>query len=245
MSAALRLLRFRWWAFVTSVRLRRLGGRLVLEAAGTPRMRGPLRVETGARPGTLTLRLGRGVTVGRDCVIDLADDSDAIVELGDEALLQSRVRLQPWGGAIRVGASTQIRDGCELKSKGELRIGERVVCGRNATLHCHAAITLGDCVGLGPSVSITDSDHASDGSATWFLDQPIVAEPVVLERNVLCATNVVVLRGTRILRNAVVAAGAVVVGGEHPEGWLIGGIPARPIKPLPQAERDDPSVPLR
>jgi acetyltransferase-like isoleucine patch superfamily enzyme len=244
-SAALRLLRFRWWAFVTSVRLRRLGGRLVLEAAGTPRMRGPLRVETGARPGTLTLRLGRGVTVGRDCVIDLADDSDAIVELGDEALLQSRVRLQPWGGAIRVGASTQIRDGCELKSKGELRIGERVVCGRNATLHCHAAITLGDCVGLGPSVSITDSDHASDGSATWFLDQPIVAEPVVLERNVLCATNVVVLRGTRILRNAVVAAGAVVVGGEHPEGWLIGGIPARPIKPLPQAERDDPSVPLR
>jgi acetyltransferase-like isoleucine patch superfamily enzyme len=243
--AALRVLRFRWWAFVTSARLRRLGGRLVLETAGTPRLRGPLRVETGPRPGTLTLRLGRGVTIGRDCVIDLADEQDATVELGAGTVLQSRVRLQPWGGAIRVGAEAQIRDGCELKSKGELRIGERVLCGRNATLHCHEAITLGDCVGLGPSVSITDSDHATDGSDTWLLEQPVVAEPVVLERNVLCASNVVVLRGTRILRNAVVAAGAVVAGGEHPGGWLIGGIPARPIKPLPQAEHDDPSISLR
>ena len=245
MTEALGLLRFRWWALVTRARLRRLGSRLVLDAAGPPRMRGALHVEMGARPGTLTLRLGRGVTIGRDCVIDLADGEDATVELGDETLLQSRVRLQPWGGAVRVGASCQLRDGCELKSKGELRIGERVVCGRNATLHCHAAITLGDCVGLGPSVSITDSDHASDGSDRWFLDQPVLAEPVVLERNVLCATNVAVLRGTRILRNAVVAAGAVVAGGEHPEGWLIGGVPAKPIKRLSHAERDDPSLPLR
>jgi acetyltransferase-like isoleucine patch superfamily enzyme len=244
-TAALRVLRFRWWAFVTRARLRRLGGRLVLEAAGTPRMRGTVRVETGARPGTLTLRLGRGVSIGRDCVIDLADQENGTVELGDGTLLQSRVRLQPWGGAIRVGGLSQIRDGCELKSKGELRIGERVLCGRNATLHCHAAVTLGDDVALGPSVSITDSDHTTDGSDMRFLDRPVIAEPVVLERNVLCGTNSVVLRGTRILRNAVVAAGAVVAGGEHPEGWLIGGVPARPIKPLPRAERDDPSLPLR
>jgi acetyltransferase-like isoleucine patch superfamily enzyme len=243
--AAFRTVRFRWWALVTRARLRRLGGRLVLERQGTPRMRGPLRVELGARAGTLTVRLGRGVVIGRDCVIDLADGADGTIELGDGVWLHSRIRLQPWGGAIRVGPSTQVRDGCELKSKGDLRIGERVVCGRNSTLHCHEAVTLGDCVGLGDRVTITDSDHVHDGSDTWFLDQPVVAAPVVVERNVLCATNVVVLRGTRILRNAVVAAGAVVAGGEHPEGWLIGGIPARPLKPLQEAVRDDPPVPLR
>jgi acetyltransferase-like isoleucine patch superfamily enzyme len=245
MTAIRRFLRFRWWAFVTGVRLRRLGGRLVLEAAGTPRMRGSLRVETGAHPGRVTLRLGRGVTIGRDCVIELADHENGIVELGDGTVLHSWIRMQPWGGAIRVGAVSQIRDGCELKSKGELRIGGHVLCGRNTTLHCHDAITLGDCVALGPGVSITDSDHTNDGTDTWFMDQPVLADAVVLERNVLCGTNAVVLRGTRILRNAVVAAGAVVAGGEHPEGWLIGGIPAKPIKPLRQAERDDPSLPLR
>jgi acetyltransferase-like isoleucine patch superfamily enzyme len=241
----LRTLRWRWWCLVAGARLRRLGGRLVVEAAGTPRVAGTLRLETGPSPGTLTLRLGREVRIGRDCVLDLADGADGLIELGDGVQLQSRVRLQPWGGAIRLGRQAQLRDACELKSKGELQLGERAICGRNVTLHCHEAVTLGDCVGLAERVTITDSDHANDGSDVWFMDQPVDADPVMLERNVFCGTNVVVLRGSRILRNAVVAAGAVVTGGEHAGGWLIGGIPARALKPLKATRRDDPTLPLR
>jgi acetyltransferase-like isoleucine patch superfamily enzyme len=241
----IRSLSWRWWRFVAAARLRRLGGRLVVEARGRPRLEGPLRLETGARPGTLTLRLGPGVRFGRDCVIDLADGVDGTIDIGEGTMLQSRVRLQPWGGAIRIGAGTQVRDACELKSKGELGIGEQVVLARNVTLHCHEAITLGDRVALAERVTITDSDHSHDGSDAWFLKQPVVAERVVLESNVFCATNVVVLRGTTILRNAVIAAGAVVTGGEHPGGWLIGGVPAKPLKPLSAAAHDDPPVPLR
>ena len=241
----IRTLRWRWWTLVARARLRRLGGRLVIEARGMPRLRGPLRLETGPRPGTITLRVGRNVTIGRECILDLADSVDGTVELGEGTVLQSRVRLQPWGGAIRVGAGAQIRDGCELKSRGELRLGERAICGRNATLHCHEAITLGDDVGLAERVTITDSDHAVDGSDTWFMEQPVSADAVALGRNVFCATSAVVLRGTRIGANSVVAAGAVVTGGEHPSGWLIGGIPAQPLKPLTAATHDDPPVPLR
>jgi acetyltransferase-like isoleucine patch superfamily enzyme len=238
-------LRWGWWRLVAGARLRRLGGRLVVETRGTPRLRGPLRLETGPRPGTLTLRVGRDVTIGRECIVDLADRLDGTVELGDGAVLQSRIRLQPWGGAIRLGAHAQVRDGCELKSKGELRVGERAICGRNATLHCHEAITLGDRVGLAERVTIADSDHAADGSGDWFMDQSVVAEPVELADNVFCATNAVVLRGTRIGANTVVAAGAVVTGGEHPSGWLIGGVPAKALKPLGAAAHDDPPVSLR
>ena len=241
----IRTLHWRCFRLVATARLRRLGGRLVVEARGTPRLRGPLRLETGPRPGTLTLRVGRDVTIGRECVLDLADGADGLVELGDGAVLQSRVRLQPWGGVIRVGAGAQVRDGCELKSKGELRIGDRAICGRNATVHCHSAVTIGDDVGLAERVTITDSDHANDGSDTWFMDQPVHADEVVLGRNVFCATNAVVLRGTRIGANSVVAAGAVVTGGEHPSGWLIGGVPAKPLKSLAGARHDDPSLPLR
>jgi acetyltransferase-like isoleucine patch superfamily enzyme len=241
----IRTIRWRCWRLVAAARLRRLGGRLVVEARGTPRLGSALRLETGPGPGTLTLRLGGEVRIGRDCVIDLADGVDGTIELGDGAVLQSRIRLQPWGGAIRIGARAQVRDGCELKSRGELRVGERAICGRNVTLHCHEAVTLGDCVGLAERVTITDSDHANDGSDTFFMEQPVLAEPVVLERNVFCATNVVVLRGARIRCNAVVAAGAVVAGGEHPSGWLIGGVPAKALKPLAAAPHDDPSLPLR
>jgi acetyltransferase-like isoleucine patch superfamily enzyme len=241
----IRALRWHLWRLIAAARLRRLGGRLVVEAASTPRLEGPLRLEPGPRPGTLTLRLGREVRIGRDCVLDLADRVDGLIELADGALLQSRVRLQPWGGAIRIGEHTQVRDGCELKSRGELRIGARVVCARLGTLHCHEAITIGDDVALGDRVSITDSDHANDGSGTPLLQQPVVAEPVEIGRNVLCATNVVVLKGTRIGADTFVAAGAVLTGGEHPSGWLIGGIPAKPLKQLGVGALDDPTVPLR
>jgi acetyltransferase-like isoleucine patch superfamily enzyme len=241
----MRTLRWRWWKLIVGARLRRLGGRLAIEANGTPRLDGPLRLQTGPRPGVLTLRLGRDVRIGRDCVVDLADGCDGVIDLADGALLQSRVRLQPWGGAIRVGAHTQVRDGCELKAKGELQVGSSVVCGRLSTLHCHAAITIGDDVGLGDRVTITDSDHTNDGSGTPFLGQPVVAEPVELGRNVLCGTNAVVLKGTRIGADTVVAAGAVVTGGEHPSGWLIGGVPAKPLTQLRVGAHDDPPVPLR
>jgi acetyltransferase-like isoleucine patch superfamily enzyme len=220
---------------VTRARLRRLGGRLRLDSQGTPRLRGPLRVELGASPGTLTISIGRDVTIGRECVIELADGADGTIEIADRAILQSRVRLQPWGGAIRLGAGAQVRDGCELKSKGELRVGERAICGRNVTLHCHESITLGDCVGLAERVTIADSDHSNDGSAVFFMEQPVVSEAVVLGRNVFCATNAVILRGSRVGDNAVVAAGAVVTGGEFLPGWLIGGVPARALKELPAA----------
>ena len=241
----IRTLRWHWWCLVAGARLRRLGGRLVIEAAGTPRVLGPLRLETGPSPGTLTLRIGRDVRIGRECILQHPDDVDGLVELGDGAQLQSRVRLQPWGGAIRLGPGAQLRDACELKSKGELTLGEHAICGRNVTLHCHQAVTLGDRVGLAERVTITDSDHANDGSDVWFMDQPVFADPVVLGRNVFCGTNVVILRGSIILGNAVVAAGAVVTGGEHAGGWLIGGIPARALKPLTTTEHDDPTLPLR
>ena len=40
-----------------------------------------------------------------------------------------------WNGAIRIAATSQIRDMCELKSKGELVLGEEVVLGRSVTQH--------------------------------------------------------------------------------------------------------------
>lgn len=227
-----RALRFRTWALVTAARLRRLGGRLVLEVAEVPRFLGLPRVEILGHPGTLTLRIGRDVRIGRDLVLDLVHGKDGVVELGDRVVLQNGVRLQPWGGAIRLATAAQVRDRCELKSAGELTIGERSICGRTTTLHCEERIALGAKVGLAERVTIIDSDHGFDGSDTYFMDQPVRADPVEIGENCFVATNAVVLRGTTIGRNSVVAAGAVVNGGAFPPTHVIGGTPARALKSL-------------
>ena len=176
--------------------------------------------------------LARMRRLGGGLVLDLAHGKDGVIELGDRVVMQNGVRLQPWGGAIRLAAAVQVRDRCELKSAGELTLGERAICGRNVTLHCDERVTIGAKVGFAERVTIIDSDHGFDGSDTFFMDQPVRSAPVDLGDNCFVATNGVVLRGTTIGRNSVVAAGAVVNGGDFPAGHVIGGVPARALKAL-------------
>lgn len=232
---AWRTVRFRLWAARTRVRLARHGCRFELHAAATPRFYGLPRIElepVGGPTGSLVLRLGRDVRLGRDLTIDVWTGSDGVIEVGNGVTFQNRVRLQAWNGLIRLDEKVQIRDACEMKSKGELTVGARTLIGRNATLHCDTRITIGACVGLAERVMIADSDHAHDGSSTFFMEQPVISEPVEIGDNCFLAANILVLRGVRIGANAVVAAGAVLTGGDYPASWLLVGAPARALRPL-------------
>lgn len=95
-----------------------------------------------------------------------------------------------------------------------------------------------DLVGLAERVTVVDSAHRVDGSDVDWRDQPVDSAPVVIGRNSTIFANAVLLHGTRLGRNTAVAANAVVNGGEYPAGWLLGGIPAKPIKALPNAPAD-------
>jgi acetyltransferase-like isoleucine patch superfamily enzyme len=218
---------------VARARLARLGCRLEVRAAATPRLFGLplLEIEPTGR-GALLLVLGRDVKLGRDLTLDVRTGDGGAVVLGDRVTFQNRVRLQPWGGTIRLADDVQVRDGCELKSKGVLELGPRTILGRNVTLHAHERITFGADVGLAERVTVADSDHRNDGGTrTHFMKLPVVSDPVELGDNVFLGTNAVVLRGTRIGPGAVAAAGAVVRG-EQPAGMLLAGAPAVAKKPV-------------
>jgi acetyltransferase-like isoleucine patch superfamily enzyme len=233
--APIRRLRVAWWLLALRLRLRRHGVRLRVAVGPNLRLAGRPRLDLDpgdGRGGTLTVGIGSDVRVGRDLVLDVRPGLDHVVELGAGVILQDHVRLQVRGGAIRLAEHVQVRDHCELKSGGELTVGARAVIGRGSTLHCEQRVSLGAHVGLAPLVTILDSDHAADGSGKWFLDQPLLVEPVVVEDNVLLGANAVLLRGAVVQANAIVAAGAVVLAGEHPAGSLLGGVPARPLKQL-------------
>jgi acetyltransferase-like isoleucine patch superfamily enzyme len=235
MGTALRLIRaarLRAWALLLRARLRRLGGDLVLHVAAPPRVLGLPHVDIDGCPGTLTLRIGRDVKIGRDLVIDLADGADGEIVLADGVTVQDGVRLQPWGGSIRVDECAQVRDRCELKSTGDLRLGARCVLSRTATLHCHERIEIGARCAIAERTTIIDSDHGFDGSDTFVLEQPVRSAPVSIGENVFIGTNAVILRGSVVGDRAVIAAGAVLNGGDFPAGHLVAGVPARTLRAL-------------
>ncbi|HEY3018820.1 MAG TPA: DapH/DapD/GlmU-related protein [Solirubrobacteraceae bacterium] len=233
--AGARRARFAAWAGRLRVELARNGGRLVLDAPHGARFDEPPLIKAshhGGSGGTLTLRLGRDVDLGRHTVLQVWAGGDSALELGDGTTLGQGSRLVLRNGAIRLGRSVQVRDVVVLKSDGELSAGDWVIFGHAAVVAATGQVVLGDRVGLGERVSVIDSDHGADGSDAFYLRQPLRVAPVRVASNVLVGANAVILRGTEIGPNAVVAAGAVVAGGEHPAGWLIGGVPARALKAL-------------
>lgn len=241
MHRALRRARFRLWALRLHTRLRRNGSRLILDCPhgggfdSAPVVDVPLE---GARPGSLTLRLGRGASLGRGLILEVSAGGAAVLELGEGTWLGSGCRVQLQGGQLRIGRETQVHDLCLLKARGEIVVGDRVRISRGVIVQAEESIAVEDLVGVGERTSLIDSDHDHDGGEGSFWDRGVRSEPVRVERNAWIGANSVLLRGTRIGRNSVVGAGSVVTGGDHPPGWLIAGAPARPLRALPAAAEE-------
>ena len=186
-----------------------------------------LRFAVGERGGTLRVRLGRGVRIREGLDIEVSPGVDSTLELGDDVRVYSNVALKLRGGAIRVGAGTNLREGVVIKAEGAVEMGVQCTISYNVVLHCTEAITLGDHVGLGERTSIVDSGHDVDGSDVPWTQQPVGTAPVVVGRNTMAFSNVVIMRGVSLGRNTIVAAGSVVTGGDHPDGAVLLGAPAR------------------
>jgi acetyltransferase-like isoleucine patch superfamily enzyme len=229
------------WRAGARLRLQSAGARLSVEApdgfsfASPPRLE-PTRVRAAGsqagRGGTLTLRLGPGVELGHGTIIEYTPEADSVLELGERVTLGSGVRLALLGGTVRLGPYSRIRDGVLVKCSGVIDLGRETYLQERSGLSCAERISGGDRVTLAERAHVHDSDHQVTGDETWHMELPVVSEPVDLGANTLISAAATVLRGARLGRNSLVAAGAVVRAGRYPDGWLLAGTPAKPIKAL-------------
>lgn len=149
--------------------------------------------------------VGRWVTVrGRPRI-----DADGEIRLGDGVRIHShlaRTQLSAGPGArLVIGADTFINSGAVLSARSEVVVGAR----------CQIAT----------GVTVMDSDfHGVDDR-----DSTGKTAPILIEDDVWLATRAIILKGVRIGRGSVVAAGAVVTR-DVPPYTLVGGVPARTIR---------------
>jgi carbonic anhydrase/acetyltransferase-like protein (isoleucine patch superfamily) len=225
--------RFASWAAVLRLRLRRQGVRLVVDAPHGARFRTPPTVElwpTG--PGTTVLRVADDVDLGRHLTLELWTGGKNELTLGAGVVLGSHVRLGLRDGMIRLGHHTRVRDGVVLKSDGLLDAREHGLISFGSVFHCHERIEFGPYATCSEHVTVVDSTHLADGTATHHMRQPIASEPVRVGRNTLVSAGARLLPGCRLGDDAMVGAGAVVRRGEYPDGWLVAGVPARAVRAL-------------
>lgn len=131
--------------------------------------------------------------------------------IGEGSILYRDVQILATGsGSFRIGRGTHIApQGYLLVGPGRLEIGDGVAVGPRLALFCQ-----------------TNGTRAG----TPFAQQHLQA-PVSIGNNVYIGAQVTVLPGAQIEDDVVVAAHAVVRG-RLASGWIYGGAPARPLRPL-------------
>ncbi len=119
-------------------------------------------------------------------------------------------------------------------SFANISIGNDVFIGDGASFAAtRTTITIGDKVMFGPQVMIRGGNHNTSVLGAFMFDvkekRPEDDQPVVIEDDVWVGARATILKGVRIGRGAIVAAGAVVTRSIPPYA-VAGGVPARILK---------------
>ena len=165
-------------------------------------------------------RVGPGLKVGPGFRIFGQDG----IRLGGNVLINSMVSLLANGGRITV------------EDNAFFNTGTTVVAGPGGDVH------IGPDVLIGPGVAIRAAGHVFDDPDVLIRNQGKKTGPIVVEEGAWLGTNVIVLSDVTIGKGAVVGAGAVVTK-DVPPHTLVGGVPARHIRSIKEA--DDEGAPDR
>ena len=110
-------------------------------------------------------------------------------------------------------------------------IGDRCVIGDRCGLLAHASIELGDDVWFGQDVFVCDASHGYQDPDLPIGEQFGSHQPVRIGSGSWVGHGAIILPGTTIGRNVVVAAGSVVRG-EVADHCVVGGAPAKLLRRL-------------
>jgi acetyltransferase-like isoleucine patch superfamily enzyme len=110
-----------------------------------------------------------------------------------------------------------------------LVIGDRCVIGARASITAHSSVTIGDDVWCGQDVFVSDAGHGYQKLETPIGRQLGEHHPVTIGSGTWIGHGAIILPGTTIGENVVVAAGSVVRGVVEDRA-VVGGAPARLIR---------------
>ena len=140
------------------------------------------------------------------------------------------IEATPELSTMEIGRWVHIGDGTAIRChEGSMRIGDKVVFGRNNTLNCYLDVEIGAATLVADWVYVTDFDHRTEDVHAPIKDQGIVKSPVRIGPDCWLGVKVSVLRGSRIGRGTVLGAHALVRG-DVPEYAIAVGAPARVVR---------------
>lgn len=123
-------------------------------------------------------------------------------------------------GIITIGRNTEFAAYCdhEVHCNGKLTIGNKVYMNRFCMISAHESVTIGDNCLFGPGVKIFDNNHQFNSQTG--VSTNLKTAPILIGNNCWIASNVVILKGSRIGDNCVIGAGCIIHG-DIPSGSIV------------------------
>ncbi|HUE87566.1 MAG TPA: acyltransferase [Vicinamibacterales bacterium] len=155
------------------------------------------------------IHIGDNVVIDDQCCLDAKGTDNRGIAIGEGVFIGRNTILSCKNGDILIDDKANLGFNCEIFSASRVRIGKSILM---------AAYTY-----------LVGGDHLYDRVDIPVLDQGRTARGIDVDDNVWLGTHVVVTDGSRIGRDAIIGAGAVVVG-EIPEFAIATGIPAKVVR---------------
>lgn len=129
------------------------------------------------------------------------------------------------------GRNPVVENGFQCNQGTNISVGDNFYCNMNCTIYDSCAVTIGDNVMLGPSVTICTATHPVKAADRLNPEGKELAFPVKIGSNVWIGGGVFINPGVTIGDGAVVASGSVVTK-DIPPDTLAAGVPARVKKKI-------------
>jgi acetyltransferase-like isoleucine patch superfamily enzyme len=174
-------------------------------------------------------RVGRNVIFGANVTLRHPHK----VVIGDDVVIDDGCCLDAKGTdnqGIAIGAGVFVGRNTILSCKnGDIVIDDRANIGFNCEVFSASRVRVGKSVLMAAYTYLVGGDHLYDRVDIPVLEQGRTARGIEIDDNVWLGTHVVVTDGSKVGRDAIVGAGAVVVG-EIPEFAIAAGIPAKVMR---------------
>lgn len=130
---------------------------------------------------------------------------------------------------VIIGDSVRCVSSATFFLSGNLSIGQDTFIGHNVTVvGGDADVEIGRNVDIGPGVLIVTGSHQTTPHADRVAG-PGYSSSITISDGCWIGAGAIILGGTFLAKNTMVAAGAVVKG-KHPSHCIIAGVPARVIR---------------
>lgn len=181
------------------------------------------------------LFLQKKVFLGSDCIIrnkkNIVFGKNCTIEKGTriDGYAVNKIQL---GDGCKIGAYSLITCTSHIAKYGiGLKMGNHSAIGDFAHFGASGGIEIGNDVIMGSYISFHSENHNFSDTTKLIKEQGVTSKGIKLGNNIWVGAKATFLDGSIVGDNCVIAAGAVV-SGIFPNNVVIGGVPAKIIKPI-------------